>query len=153
MKRALITAFCAVFFGAQIAMVAWSYVRKDRLFGYQMFAESTFFRAQLHRVLRDGTRVHAVGGSWTARGADGQRRTHSWHTRVRDFRLDHLDQSRPTRAKIGIEVTLKFFQMALDDLATHARDDVETRRFEIDVEYTLASGVKKTVTLSSRDRP
>ena len=149
-RLAAIVAFFAVFFGGQIALVSASHVRGDRLFGYQMFAETTYFHAKLHRVLADGTRVHAPHGAWQAKGADGRRRQFRWQKQVRDFKLDVLD--RRQRAKVGIGLTLKFFRQALAHVAERLSDDAETRRLELDVTYWTADGREHHVTLASPDR-
>lgn len=139
-----------MFFGGQIVLVAASHARGDKLFGYQMFAETTYFEAKLHRVLADGRRVHAPRGSWQAKGADGRRRQFRWQHQVRDFKLDALD--RRQRAKISIATTLKFFRLALVHVAEHIPDDAETLRLELDVEYRTADGKSHAVTLASPAR-
>jgi hypothetical protein len=150
-RRAAILGFCAAFFGGQLVLVTWSYFRGDRLGGYQMFAETTFFTARLQRVTADGRREHAPMGNWRARDAAGGLRTYRWGAFVDDFRLDRLEN--PTRAKIGIDVTLKFFQYALDHVAKSIPDDRETARLEMVVRYETASGKRHEVTLSSAARP
>ena len=149
-RRHAILAFCLVFFGGQLALVAWSYVRGDRLFGYQMFAESTFFTARLYRVTADGRREHLRDGSWIAADEHGVRRRFSWRGFVDDFRLDRLE--RRTRAKIGIGTTLKFFQHALDHVVEQIPQDRETRRLELEIRYETAGGLVRDVTLQSRER-
>ena len=150
-RRAAILGFTSAFFGGQLALVTWSYFRGDRLFGYQMFAETTFFTARLYRVTADGRRELARNGIWHARDAAGTARTYRWGAFVDDFRLDRLETR--TRAKIGIDVTLKFFQHALDHVAKKIPDDHETARLEMVVQYETASGKQNVVTLSSADRP
>lgn len=150
-RRAAILAFVACFFGGQLALVVASYFRGDRLGGYQMFAETTFFHARLYQVTADGRRVAARGGSWTAADASGARKTYRWGAVVDDFRLDRLETR--TRAKIGIDVTLKFFQAALDHVARSIPDDRETLRLEMIVEYDTASGRHHEKTLVSVSRP
>ena len=150
-RRAAILAFVALYFGGQLVVVAWSYVRGDRLGGYQMFAETTFFTARLFRVTKDGRREPVHGGTWRARDASGRLREYRWQRYVNDFRLDLLD--RRTRAKIGIDVTLKFFQLSLDHVARAVPDDRETVRFEIDIAYETASGKTSQRSLASADRP
>lgn len=150
-RRAAILGFCAAFFGGQSVLVVWSYFRGDRLGGYQMFAETTFFTARLYRVTGDGRRELARSGSWTARDAAGEAKTYYWGRMVNDFRLDRLENR--TRAKIGIDATLKFFQHALDHVAKSIPDDRETARLEMVVQYETASGKQREVTLSSAARP
>ena len=150
-RRAAILGFCAAYFGGQLALVSWSYYRGDRLGGYQMFAETTFFTARLYRVTADGRRELARTGSWTARDAAGRSRAYRWGSFVNDFRLDRLENR--TRAKIGIGATLKFFQHALDHVARSIPEDRETARFEMVVHYETASGKHDEVTLSSSVRP
>ena len=149
-RRHAIVAFAACFFGGQLALVAWSYVRGDRLGGYQMFAETTFFDARLYRVTADGRRVFAKGGQWSAANATGATKGYRWGAFVDDFRLDKLETR--TRAKIGIDVTLKFFQAALDHVARSIPDDRETLRLEMVVEYDTASGRHHETTLTSIER-
>lgn len=149
-RRAAVLAFSAVFFGGQAALIVASYVRGDRLFGYQMFAESTFFTAHLFRVTADGRREHLPSGTWAARDGEGKVHRYRWSAFVDDFRLDRLE--RRTRAKIGIEVTLKFFGAALDYVAERIPDDGETDRLELVVEYETAGGEKREVRLRSRAR-
>ena len=149
-RRHAILAFVAVFFGAQLALVTASYFRGDRLGGYQMFAETTFFNARLYRVTHDGRRVLARGGQWTILSPTGTQKSYRWGAFVDDFRLDRLEDR--TRAKIGIDVTLKFFQAALDHVARRIPEDRETLRLEMVVEYDTASGKHHEVTLKSLDR-
>lgn len=150
LRRPAITAFFAVFFGGQIALVSASHMRGDKLFGYQMFAETTYFHATLHRVTVDGSRVPAPHGAWTAKGRDGRRRQFRWQSQVRDFKLDVLE--RRQRAKISIATTLKFFRLALAHVAANLPDDAETVRLELDVRYWTADGQTHNVTLASPDR-
>lgn len=150
-RRAAILGFCAAFFGGQLALVVWSYYRGDRLGGYQMFAETTFFTARLYRVTADGRRELARMGTWKARDASGGLRSYRWGAFVDDFRLDRLETR--TRAKIGIDATLKFFQHALDHVASSIPEDRETARLEMVVQYETASGKQHEVTLSSAARP
>lgn len=150
-RRAAILAFCAVFFGGQLASIAFSYIRGDRLGGYQMFAETTYFTARLHRVTADGRRELARGGAWKARDATGRLQSHRWGRLVDDFKLNRLEHR--TRAKIGIDVTLKFFQYALDHVARNVPADRETVRFEMVIEYVSASGARGEATLTSAVRP
>lgn len=133
-----------------MALVTASYLRGDRLGGYQMFAETTFFNARLYRVTADGRRVLARGGNWTVPDSAGAMRAYRWGAFVDDFRLDHLESR--TRAKIGIDVTLKFFQAALDHVAKNIPDDRETLRFEMVVEYDTASGRHHERVLTSVER-
>ena len=150
-RRVAILGFCTVFFGGQVAVIAGSYVRGDRLGGYQMFAETTYFTARLYRVTAEGKRELARGGAWRARDSAGGNLTYHWGRLVDDFKLDRLE--RRTRAKIGIGTTLKFFQDALDYVAIHIPEDRETSRLELVVEYETASGKRGEARLTSPVRP
>lgn len=139
-------AFAALFFGAQALLVVRSHASGDPRFGYRMFAETTFFRMRLFRVV-DGELVHAPTGYWTT--ASGERV--SWSSDVRDFRMSPLE--REMRAKIGLVTTLAVAQHALDwKIDRLPESDRETTRLVLEVDWRKADGEKGTTRLESKAR-
>ena len=147
--RTGILAFCVVLFGAQAAMIADAHLRHDRRFGWQMFPETTRFRASLWRELADGSRVAAPHGRWVLETPEG-RRQFLWRDQVRDWRLDDLDRMR--QAKVSLDATLLYARAALDHVADRIPEDRETVRLHLVVEWEKADGTRGTTELASKRR-
>jgi hypothetical protein len=119
----------------QIALVITADRRPDGAFGFRMFSESSTLEVALFREVTgdDGqvVRVHVDDGVWSAHDGSGASHRHAWNERVRRQELATFDVE--MSAKYGIDAQLARLQAALDDLATHVPDDVDTRRFLLDV--------------------
>lgn len=148
-RRIAILAFCVVLFGAQAGMIAAAHVRNDRRFGWQMFPETTRFRASLWREIAGGGRVAAPYGRWVLDTPEG-RRQFLWRDHVRDWRLESLDRMR--QAKVSLDSTLLYAKGALDHVAARIPEDRETVRLHLVVDWEKADGTRGTTELSSPPR-
>lgn len=101
-----------------------------------MFPEASLATVSLSREVRsEAGSIRVVpmpGGVWKARGRDGVERSFRWTDRIRYSYLTKLD--RPAFASYGVRAHLSRLQAALDDVATHTPDDVDTVRFLARVE-------------------
>ena len=132
--------FCAVVLAAQLYAVVQAYHDPLKRFGYQPFAESSQYRAQIDAVDRAGRR-DAV-----ADGFAGYR----WQDLVQERVGAPFDwRSAPS----GVEATLYFLQHALDYVATHTPQDQRTSYLEARVTYHKNRGPEQQVILRSRTRP
>jgi hypothetical protein len=105
----------------QVGFVARAYVSDHKEFGFQMFPESSTWRAEVVRVTADGRRV-PVERPWSG------------------YRWDELVQDRGLRypsvrhhADAGLENQLAFLESALDWVADNTPRDRETRYLEAKV--------------------
>jgi hypothetical protein len=134
-KGAWRLAFALVWVTTQIALVITADRRPDGAFGFRMFSESSTLEIALYREVTgdDGqlARVHVDDGVWSAHDGSGASHRHAWNERVRRQELATFDVE--MNAKYGVDAQLARLQAALDDLATHVPDDVDTRRFLLDV--------------------
>jgi hypothetical protein len=130
------TAFAVAYLAGQGMLVVTAYLRPDRIFGFQMFNESSTIDVRLARRVRraDGrlVLVPLVDGSWQARDASGSPHTFRWTDRVTDPILSRT--GRPVHASYGVETQLFRLQAALDDVARHTAGDEETLAFVADVD-------------------
>lgn len=126
---------------AQIAMVVRAYGADQAVFGFQMFPESSTWRADIVRVTASGDEVD-VRDRWPG--------GYTWSGLVRGRGLDSPFGDH--HATAGIDSTLDFLQKALDFAAAHTPDDHETVRLVARVTYRRNGGVPETVTLTSRPR-
>lgn len=134
--------FVATWIVVQVALVIRAYGAPQDVFGFQMFPESSTWRAEIVRVTADGRRVD-VAEEWPG----GYR----WGDLVGFRGLDTpaLDQ----HATAGIDSTLDFLGKALDFAATHTPADTETLRLEATVVYRRNGRPAQVVVLASKDRP
>jgi hypothetical protein len=133
----------AVLIVLQVAFVVRAYPADQAFFGFQMFPESSTWRAEIVRVTADGSRID-VREPWPG----GYR----WSDVVGEFRgLGSPVADR--HATAGIDSTLDFLDEALDYAATHTPEDRETVRLEARVTFRRNGGDPETVTLVSRNRP
>jgi hypothetical protein len=118
--------FCAAYVVVQLGAIAYGMRAPDRAFGFQMFRESSTLSFALQRKVRGKRRpVPVVDDAWWAKGRDGQLRRFAWNDRVR-YRI--LARSGVTvHASRGLEGQLFRLQRALDDVAAHLHDDVQTQ--------------------------
>lgn len=130
-----------VFFGLELAGIAWGQRTPDHTLGFQMFNESSRLTIHLFREVKRKNRrvlVPLPDGRWQAPDAAGQLRDYSWHDRVRYFPLNTLGVS--VHARYGLAGQLFHLQAALDDLMRHIPDDTTTLAIVADVE-TIQNGV------------
>ena len=111
-----------------------------REFSWQMFRESSTWRADIVRVTADGRRI-SVEEPWFG------------------YRWDRLVQGRGLtwpfvshHADSGIDATLDFLDHALDWVAAHTPADTETRYLEATVTYVRNTRGPTQVVLRSRPR-
>jgi hypothetical protein len=125
----------------QVFFVARGYWSDHKEFGYQMFPESSTWRADIVRVLPDGQRV-PVEEPWAG---------YRWAALVRDRGL----QAPIVRhhADAGIDNQLAFLRDALDYVATHTPRDTRTRYLEARVTYWHNAHAAQVVTYRSVARP
>jgi hypothetical protein len=104
--------------GVQLLLVARGYWADHKEFAFQMFPESSTWRADVMRVTADGRRV-PVEGPWAG------------------YRWDELVQDRGLRypsvrhhADAGLDNQLAFLGAALDWVAANTPRDPETRYLE-----------------------
>jgi hypothetical protein len=120
----------------QGALILTASQRADAAFGFRMFAESSTLTAQLSREVEapsgHGTVVVPVkDGEWVARGPDGRPHAIRWRDRVIEPNLARFDQRIPAAYSAAAQV--ERWHAALDDVAAHLTDDVETRGLELDL--------------------
>jgi hypothetical protein len=132
-------ALCACVLGGQLYLVAAAYRDPLKRFGFQPFAESSVWSAQLYRVDERGQRRDLRDGSWGYR----------WNALVRErvgspFRVHH--------ASSGVKATLYFLQRALDYVADNTPADRSTRYLEAEVRYRRNRGPTQRAVLRSKLR-
>jgi len=106
---------------SQVGLAAWGYWSDHRQFAFQMFPESSTWRADVVRVTADGRRVPIE------RGWSGYR----WDELVRGRGLSH--PSLRHHADAGLDNQLAFLEAALDWVAGNTPRDGETRYLEATV--------------------
>lgn len=133
-----------VFFVAVIVTQVWLVVRgygdPHRRFAFQPFSESSTWRAEIVRVLRDGRRL-SIRDGWHG---------YRWEQMVRTRGLGRPWGKHP--AEYGIASTLDFLGKALDWVAVHTPRDRETVRLEARVVYERNRHGEVETVLVSRDR-
>lgn len=140
----------------QVALIITANRRADGAFGFRMFSESSSIKLVLYREIEgpDGgrMRVHVDGGVWSARAGDGTFHRLSWYDRVP---MPYWVFDQEMHASYGAAAQLARLSGALDDLATHipASDDLETRRFVLDVTVRRNGREPVVHQLVSRERP
>lgn len=150
--------FALLWVAVQATLIVTAGRRSDGAFGFRMFHESSTIKLALYRELRpepdrrpDGARVRVDGGVWTARASDGTTHRLSWYDRI-PTPFWTFDQEMP--ASYGAATQLERLQLALDDLAAHlsAEEDLETRRFVLDVTVRRNGREPVVHQLTSRER-
>lgn len=135
----------AVLFVALVAAQVWAlhaaYDDPHHTFGFQMFAESSTWTADIVRVTVDGRRV-PVEEPWPG----GYR----WEVLVPVRRMAYPGLVRP--ADSGAAAQIDYLQGALDWVAAHTPADTETRYLEADVTYWFNTKGPRHVTLRSPER-
>jgi len=100
----------------QLGMVVRAYRSPHMEFGFQMFPESSEWRADIVRVTTDGSRV-PIEEPWAG---------YAWNTLVRGRGLG--SPWRRHHADAGVDNQLAFLDEALTWVAANTPDDHETRR-------------------------
>jgi hypothetical protein len=116
-RRVVVLAVVAL----QLALVARGYVSDYREFAFQMFPESSTWRADVVRVTADGRRV-PIERPWSG---------YRWEELVPDRGLAH--PSIRQHADAGLANQLAFLDSALDWVADNTPRDRETRHLEATV--------------------
>ncbi|MET0385193.1 MAG: hypothetical protein ABW321_04500 [Polyangiales bacterium] len=137
--RIAVYVFCAGVLGAQLYGVLNAYHDPLKRFGYQPFAESTVWRAEI-----DTVDVHGEHATVTD-GFAGYR----WSDLVRE-RVGHPFHTQATSSGIG--ASLYFLQRALDYVADHTPNDHDTQYLEARVWYRKNRQAERWVTLRSKRR-
>jgi hypothetical protein len=135
-RRAIVVAVLA----AQAFFVARGYWAPHKEFAFQMFPESSTWRADIVRVTTDGRRV-PVAEPW-----DGYR----WAALVPSRGL--ADPSARSHADAGIDNQVAYLDAALDYVAAHTPRDRETRYLEATVTAWHDADPPRTIVLRSADR-
>jgi len=105
----------------QVALSARGYWSDHKEFAFQMFPESSTWRAEIVRVTADGRRVPVEQG-WSG---------YRWDELVRDRGLRY--PSRRHHADAGLDNQIAFLEAALDWVAQNTPRDTETRFLEATV--------------------
>ena len=130
----------AVVVAAQVIALIAAYGSPYRVFGWQMFPESSSWRAEIFRVDGDGVR-HDVREAWPG--------GYEWEDLVggrlrAPFGRQH--------ASYGLDATVDLLDAALDWVANHTPLDTTTVRLEADVTTWHNGRDPVTVHLASHDR-
>ena len=104
--------------GLQLALAARGYWADHKEFAFQMFPESSTWRAEIVRVTSDGRRV-PIERPWSG---------YRWAELVQDRGLRY--PSIRHHADAGLDNQLAFLDAALDWVADHTPRDGETRHLE-----------------------
>ena len=120
-------------------MILAAYGSDHSVFGFQMFPESSRWRAEIVRVDADGSEV-PVNDGWAYRWSDivhdrGLGNPFVWH---------HADA--------GLQSQLAFLQASLDWVGENTPDDVSTLYLRADVTYLDNGRGPETQTFRSADR-
>jgi hypothetical protein len=105
----------------QVALIARAYWSDHKQFGFQMFPESSTWRADVVRVTADGRRV-PISQPWSG---------YRWEELVQDRGLKY--PSVRHHADAGLDNQLAFLDAALDWVADNTPRDAETQYLEATV--------------------
>lgn len=117
MRRVVVVAVVVV----QVGLVARGYWSDHKQFAFQMFPESSTWRATVVRVTADGRRV-PIERPWSG---------YRWDELVRDRGMSY--PSNRNHADAGLDNQLAFLEAALDWVARNTPRDRETRYLEATV--------------------
>ena len=134
-------AFCTAVVLAQVGFIVRAYGTPRRELGWQMFAESSQWRADVVRVRADGRRISVsepYAGYWWPElvGPIGAAVPWTWK-----------------HAEYGIAATLRDLQGALDWVAANTPRDHETDHYEADVVFVRNRSAPQRRHLESVRRP
>ena len=121
------TAFLALFFGGEVALIATATMRTDRSYGFRMFPETSNITVHVERRLDGGKLVPIVEGQWGARDCQGSTHSFTWARMVPWPAPNRLDRS--VGAPYGVENEVQRTADALRWVADHTPDDCETKAF------------------------
>lgn len=138
-RQLAVRVFFASVVGAQAYAVVHAYHDPLKRFGYQPFAESSVWHAQIFAVDRAGHKRDVQDGF------EGYR----WSQLVRERVGNPFRQQ---SASSGVGATLYFLQRALDYVADHTPNDQRTLYLEADVFYRQNRRPEATTTLRSKLR-
>jgi hypothetical protein len=124
----------------QLALVARGYWADHKEFAFQMFPESSTWRAEVVRVTADGRRVPVEAG-WAG---------YRWEELVRDRGLSYPAVRH--HADSGLDNQLAFLDAALDWVASNTPRDSETRYLEARVTAWHNDDPARSEVLRSRVR-
>ena len=126
---------------AQVVLLVRGYHDPHHVLAFQMFDESSDWRADIVRVTVDGRRI-PIDDPWPG----GYR----WATLVpeRGLAVPQFEH----HADSGVDSTLAFLAAALDWVAANTPSDQQTRYLEARVVYDRNTHGPTTVTLRSHDR-
>ena len=124
----------------QLGFVARGYWSDHKEFAFQMFPESSTWRADVVRVTADGRRV-PVEQPWSG---------YRWDELVQDRGLSY--PSTRHHADAGLENQVAFLEAALDWVADNTPRDSETRYLEARVTSWHNADAPKVEVLRSRER-
>jgi hypothetical protein len=116
--------FAVLYVGVMLSVVASAQFRPDRVFGFQMFNESSTVNIHLFRRVRTSPRLLPLVNGEFSDGPPGAPRLIRWTDRVHDPTLGRLDV--PTHAKYGLEGQLFRLQLALDDFMSELPSGAQT---------------------------
>jgi hypothetical protein len=124
----------------QVALVARGYWSDHKQFAFQMFPESSTWRASVVRVTGDGRRV-PIESPWAG---------YRWDELVRGRGLNH--PAIRHHADAGLDNQLAFLGAALDWIAANTPRDRETRYLEATVTTWHNADPPRVAVLRSRVR-
>lgn len=131
----------AVIITAQLVLVVAAYPADHAYFGFQMFPESSRWRADIYRITATGNRVDV---------------RHDWPGGYRwDELIDGRGLGNPFtmgQAFYGIDSQLALFRHALQWVADHTPNDTESVALEADITYRHNDDPAHTITIRTRDR-
>lgn len=136
--RRLLVALVVV---VQLALVVRGYWSAHKEFAFQMFPESSTWRAEIVRVTTDGDRV-PVTQPWAG---------YRWDELVVGRGLGHPDVRH--HADAGLDNQVAFLDAALDYVAANTPRDDETRYLEATVTTWHNTDEPEVTVLRSDDRP
>jgi hypothetical protein len=125
---------------AQLTLVVRAYHAPQRPFGFQMFPESSDWRADIVRVTADGERRPIDDGTWEYR----------WSELVRTHGLGRPEVRH--HASAGLDSTLHLFGAALDWVAANTPRDERTLYLEATVTTWHNGRAPRTIVLRSDER-
>jgi len=124
----------------QLGLVARGYWSDHKEFAFQMFPESSTWRATVVRVTADGRRV-PIERRWSG---------YRWEELVRDRGLSY--PSIRHHADAGLDNQLAFLEAALDWVASNTPRDRETRYLEATVTSWHNADAPQVAVVRSRAR-
>lgn len=117
-------AFAVFYVGVMLSVVVSAQFRPDRVFGFQMFNESSTLNIHLFRRIGQSPRLVPIADGEFYDQGHGSSRVFRWTERVHDPTIGRLDV--PTHAKYGLEGQLFRLQLALDDFVAQLPEGAQT---------------------------